>query len=245
MNLVRVLLVDDHQMLTEALRARLSTVPGLWVVGGCRTDDPNLPKVIGRLRPDVITVEVKPTTSATIALLGELRAAWSPARIVVLTGSHDQDQVVDVARFGVSAWTPKESPTAHLVAVLHGVSLGHAYFPPEHLGAVLSGLRADIQEAQDGVGPLNMLSDRELDVLLCMAEGHRGARIAAQLGVSTNTVRTHIRNIFSKLDVHSRLEAVSVARAAGIQRYGFTNGAQRGGGSRANEVLSLVPRREP
>ena len=85
------------------------------------------------------------------------------------------------------------------------------------LGAVLAGLRADVTRARQTGGCLDMLSARERDVLLAMMEGRRGRQIAQDLNISTDTVRTHIRNIFAKLDVHSRLEAVRVARAAGLR----------------------------
>jgi DNA-binding NarL/FixJ family response regulator len=85
------------------------------------------------------------------------------------------------------------------------------------LGAILSELRADVGRAREHEDVLDMLSPRERDVLLSMMDGKRGRQIAQDLLISTDTVRTHTRNIFAKLDVHSRLEAVRVARAAGLR----------------------------
>jgi two-component system, NarL family, response regulator LiaR len=108
------------------------------------------------------------------------------------------------------------------------VCRGHAWFPPEMLGAILSELRDDVRRAREEGDPLAVLSPRERDVLAGMAEGKRGRQIAEELMISTETVRTHTRSIFSKLDVHSRLEAVRVARAAGLgppRRSGDDDGA--------------------
>jgi two-component system nitrate/nitrite response regulator NarL len=85
------------------------------------------------------------------------------------------------------------------------------------LGEILRELRDDVRRAREDSDPLDVLSPRERDVLASMAEGKRGRQIAEELLISTDTVRTHTRSIFSKLDVHSRLEAVRVARAAGLR----------------------------
>jgi len=99
---------------------------------------------------------------------------------------------------------------------LGGVVRGESWFPPVMLGAVLAELRADVGRARAGDGSLGLLSRREREVLGAMVEGKRASQIAEQLTISTDTVRTHIRNIFGKLEVHTRLEAVKVARAAGL-----------------------------
>jgi two-component system nitrate/nitrite response regulator NarL len=150
-------------------------------------------------------------------VLNGLAAACPSARIVVLTAEHDVNRAVVAARAGVAAWIPKQTAADELVSVLRGVCSGDAWYPPDLLGPVLRALRSDVQEAADRTGPLDMLSRRERDVLLLMLEGGRARQIAEQLSISTDTVRTHTRSILTKLGVHSRLEAVRVARAAGLR----------------------------
>lgn len=217
MNMVRVLMVDDHRMLTEALTIRLSATPDLWVVGQSATYDPDLAETVGRLRPDVLVIDVEPLGPATRELLEQLTAAWPPANIVVLTAGNNGERVVDAARAGAAAWVPKERGAEELGDIVRGVCRGHSWFPPDVLGVVLRELRDDVRRARDRSGPLDVLSDRERDVLLGMTEGKRGGRIAEELLISAQTVRTHIRSILTKLRVHSQLEAVSVACAAGLR----------------------------
>ncbi len=217
MTVLRLLMVDDHLMLTEALSAHLATCPDLRVVGRCGTSDPGVTEVVERLRPDVITLEVQPAGSGTGELLGRLATAWPGAHVVVLTGEHDEGRAVEAARAGAVAWVPKERGADELATVLRGAVRGHSWFPPELLGAVLRELRGDVRRARDRKGPLDVLSERERDVLLGMVEGKGGPEIADELLISTDTVRTHARSILSKLRVHSRLEAVRVARAAGLR----------------------------
>jgi NarL family two-component system response regulator LiaR len=210
---IRVLLVDDQQMLVEALAARLSTTPDIVVVGHCTTRDPHPEELATLLRPDVITIEAAQPHDAA-ALLTLFRTAWPPARVVVLTSSRDPEQAIEAARAGADGWVSKESSIDTLAHALRCASQGHACFPPEQLGRVLRELRADVGRAQHREGPLDVLTPRELDVLMCLAQGRCQAEIADELGVSAHTVRTHTNKIFAKLGVHSRLEAVAVARGA-------------------------------
>lgn len=243
---MKVLLIDDHQMLTEALAATLSTAPDVWVLGQCATDNPGLAAMVARLRPDVIIIEVESVGAATPAFLGRLRAAWPAARIVVLTACRDPERAVDAARAGVDAWVPKESTADQLLDVLRGVCRGHASYPPEQLGAVLRELRQDVRRAQDRSGPLEVLSDRERAVLQGMIEGAGANQIAEELRISVNTVRTHVHNIFAKLDLHSRLEAAAVARAAGMRpRQRPPDGADARDHPPPDDVVRLMRRCEP
>ncbi|HWE89970.1 MAG TPA: response regulator transcription factor [Pseudonocardiaceae bacterium] len=214
---VRVLLVDDHLMLTEALAARLSAVPDLWVVGRCDPDDPKLAETARRLRPDVVTVEVEAVGVAAGTLLERLATAVPAAQLVVLTAGHDVGHAVQAARAGAAAWVSKECGVEELVGVLRGVRQGHAWYPPQVLGVVLRELRDDARRARDRSGPLDALSNRERDVLRLMVAGRGPREIAEALLISADTVRTHTRNVFGKLGVHSRLAAVTLARSAGLR----------------------------
>ncbi len=216
-DVLRLLIVDDHKLVTEALASRLSAAPDLWVAGCSSTDDPQLPEVVRWLRPDVVMIEVEPLGFAVAEVLQRLRAAWPAAQVVVVSADRDVAHAVDAARAGAAAWVSKEQGADQLEIVLRGVCRGYSWFPPEMLGQIMRELREDARRASEDSGPLDVLSPRERDVLARMADGKRGREIAEELLISTDTVRTHTRSIFSKLDVHSRLEAVSVARAAGLR----------------------------
>jgi DNA-binding NarL/FixJ family response regulator len=214
---LRLLLIDDHLMVTEALASRLSSAPDLWVAGRCTTAEASLLDIVRGVRPDVITVEVEGLGAGIGEFLERLITARPEARVVVLTADHEVAHAVAAARVGVSAWVAKEQGAAELEAVVRGVARGESWFPPAMLGPIMAELRADVSRARQQGDSLEVLSPREKDVLLAMMDGKRGRQIAHDLSISTDTVRTHIRNIFTKLDVHSRLEAVRVARSAGLR----------------------------
>ena len=215
-DVLRLLLVDDYRMVTEALAARLATAPDLWVSGSTTTYDPKLPELVGWLRPDVILIDVQPLGFAVSDAIQKLRDAWPAARIVVVSADQDVGHAVACARAGADAWVAKTEGADQLEAVLRGVCRGHSWYPPAMLGEVLRQLREDLRRAMDQCNPLDILSPRERDVLTCMAEGQHGRQIATELNISPDTVRTHTRSIFGKLEVHTRLEAVRVARTAGL-----------------------------
>ncbi|MGH3802273.1 MAG: LuxR C-terminal-related transcriptional regulator [Pseudonocardiaceae bacterium] len=220
MTFLRVFLIDSHAMLTDALTVQLSTANGLWVVGSCTPDDPRLTDIVRTARPDVITTDIGPAAVATGGIVRKLRDAWGCAHLVVLTGSHDSAHAVAAARAGAAAWVSKESSLDHLLEVLRAVPLGHAFYPPRQLGFVLRELLDDARRARDYSARLDVLSHREREVLLRMVDGKPVSQIAVESVVSISTVRTHVRSILTKLGVRSRLEAVSVARAAGLRPVG-------------------------
>lgn len=208
---MRVLLIDDHTMLTEALAAALLTYSDIQTVWHATSEAGDLDATIHKLRPDVITVELATVDDTATELLHRLAAGGRHRPLVVVTAEDDVTHAVEAARAGADALVPKQQPIAELVTVLRGVVRGEGWYPPPLLGPVLRALR----EPTHAGHPLNLLTDREQEVLLCMAEGKSGAHIADELGVAAETVRTHIRSILAKLDVHSRLEAVSIAREQG------------------------------
>jgi NarL family two-component system response regulator LiaR len=206
-------------MFTEALAMRLSDEADVRVVATFSSSEPDLAGKVRAIRPDVVTVDVGPLgATAAASLIEQLTRRDPELRVVVLTGAHETEQVVKVARAGAVAWLSKEAPTIELLATIRAVCAGHARYPTEHLGAVLRELVGELRRSGGaGSGPLPALSSQERRILAGMVNGERGPEIAARLHLSAGTVRTHTQNIFGKLGVHSRLEAVTIARRAGLQ----------------------------
>ena len=217
MDIRRLVIVDGHQMVSEALAYRLGRAPDLCVAGYCTVGDPRLAELVRSLRPDVIMLEGEQLGTAVGETVQRLISAWPTAEVVVLGVGPDAAQAVEAARAGADAWVGQHQGADELESVIRGVCEGRPWFPPDTFGAILRALREDISRAREHGDPLDMLSPREREVMASMAEGKGGRQIAEELLISTDTVRTHIRSILSKLDVHSSLEAVSIARAAGLR----------------------------
>ncbi|WP_214404314.1 LuxR C-terminal-related transcriptional regulator [Pseudonocardia lacus] len=213
----RLVLVDDHRMFAEALALTLSPQPDLRVVDRCAVGEPDLVTRVAAARPDVVVIDVEPLGATAAEVVAALLAIQPGVRVVVLTGSRDQAQMVDAVRAGAVGWLGKGCTAADLLAAVRGVCRGEASLSPADMGVVLGALRAELDPAARPADPLAVLSRRERRVLTELVDGARGAEIAEALGVTPGTVRTHLNNVFAKLGVHSRLEAVRVARAAGLR----------------------------
>lgn len=218
---IRLLLADDHLMITEALASRLSGVPDIWVAGRCAATDPNLFAIVKGVRPDVIAMEAEPFAGGIGDMVERLTVLSPQARVVILSADRNVAHAVGAARAGAAAWVAKEQDATEFESVIRGVCRGYSWYPPEMLGEILRSLRTD---ASSEGGDLEGLSSREVEVLRAMMTGRRGRQIAGDLHISADTVRTHTQNIYAKLEVHSRLEAVSVARAAGLEPLEGTGG---------------------
>jgi len=214
MTIRRVVVVDDHRMLGELLTESLAAEPDLRVVGYVPSAATDVEGLIARCRPDVVTVEIEDSGDAG-ALLARIAGVRPRPRIVVLTASVDLTRMVAAARAGADAWLSKSAGSAELAATVRAVCEGHTVYPSAQLGAVLRALAGGTTGAADDA--LAELTRQERRVLQGMVDGARGPDLAATLHVSTGTVRSHTRRLFLKLGVHSRLEAVRVARAAGVR----------------------------
>lgn len=218
---LRVLLVDRERMLFDALAAWLRNETDVSVVVSHGSTREDLLRAIRRWRPDAVVA-----SESVVEELEEVEA------LVVLALRDGAASAVRAARHGAAAWLPTTASAPEVVEAIRAAARGHAHYPPEHLGAVLRALRAGVPAPEDR--PMDRLSDREREVLACLVEGRSGRAIAEQLDMSGHTVRTHIRNILRKFGVHSRLEAVSVARGEG-----------QAGGERNASVVALGAHTRP
>jgi two-component system, NarL family, response regulator LiaR len=218
MQIRRVVAIDEHRMFTEALAMSLSDEPDVRVVATFSSTEPDLAGKVRAIRPDVLTIDIEPFPASAGGMFIEQLTRRDPdLRVVVLTATREARRVVEAARAGAQAWLSKEAPTIELLTTIRAVCAGHAHYAADHLGAVLRELIGELRRTEGAsTGPLATLSSQERRILALMVEGERGPEMAARLHISVGTIRTHTQNIFTKLGVHSRLEAVAIARRAGV-----------------------------
>ena len=203
-NPVRVLIVEDHQVVADGLAALLNDQPDMTVVGKAASVVDSIARA-QELKPDIVLVDFRLTDgTGADAGLG-IRQVRPETKLIFLTREDS-----DAARFaaievGASAFIHKSQAAAEVVAAIRTVASGGTLFTPRTIATLLNRRRAmDIQ--------LESLTPREKEVLRLMAEGRSSRDIGAKLGISYTTVRTHIRSLGSKLGVHSKLEAIVKAR---------------------------------
>jgi two-component system NarL family response regulator len=207
---IRVLLVEDHRMVREALRDVLSRVPDIAVVGEAGDAREALEQARA-LRPDVVVLDITLPDLNGIEVAARLRDAANPARVVALSAFADRRFVTAMLRSGASAYVTKSAAGTELVRAIRAVAAGQGYFSPEIAGALATQMRDQPLE-----GEVPRLSRREREVLRLIAEGARSPGIADELHVSVATIEVHRRNIIRKLGLRSVAELTKYAIREGI-----------------------------
>jgi DNA-binding NarL/FixJ family response regulator len=213
---IRLLLVDHHELVRDALVVRLEREPDLVVVDAVGTAQEALAAYDGDRHDLVVTEHLLPDMTG-IALVGALRDRDPGLRAVLLTSAEDRRLVVDAIRGGIDGIVRKRWATGVLVGAVRAVADGACVLDRtalDEIGACLTAAATGEDDAcgQDG----GRLSPREVEVLACLAEGLTNAQIGARLFVSRETVKTHVANLLRKLAVDDRSAAATKAARLGI-----------------------------
>jgi two-component system, NarL family, response regulator DevR len=206
---VRVLVVDDHEVLASSLAMVLDDEPDLKSVGVAGTLE-KARSMIATTAPDVILLDHRLPDGDGVAAIGELRALRPSAQIVVLTASAADHVLVAAIEAGASGFVSKSRSLDELTAAVRAAATGESVISPEMLARLLPRLQ------RSGRARHNDLTEREREVLGLLADGLSNAAIATQLFVSVHTVRNHIANLSAKLGAHSKLEVLSIAVRDGL-----------------------------
>ncbi|MYS22732.1 MULTISPECIES: response regulator [unclassified Streptomyces] len=206
---MRVLLVDDHQVVRRGLRTFLEVQGDIEVVGEAADGDEGVARA-GELRPDVILMDVKMPGTDGIEALRLLRDAGNPARVLIVTSFTEQRTVVPALRAGAAGYVYKDVDPVALADAIRSVHAGHVLLQPEVAGVLLS------QEHPTGNGRGNALTEREREVLTLITDGRSNREIARALVLSEKTVKTHVSNILMKLDLADRTQAALWAVRHGV-----------------------------
>jgi DNA-binding NarL/FixJ family response regulator len=209
---LRLMVVDDHALFRRGLVGLLEEIPGFNVVGQAADGLQALP-LIEEARPDVLLLDLNMPNMDGITTLRELRERRLPVRVLMLTISQDNDDLLDAIRAGADGYLLKNTEPEDLRRAILRVADGQGALSPEVTGPVMKAL-----VRFGSADPSPLLSDREMEVLACMVEGQTTQQIAAHLFISENTVKTHVRHIFEKLEVSNRAEAVGKAMQMGLIR---------------------------
>jgi len=220
MDRIRVLIADDHPLFREGLHGLLESLPDTEVVGEATTGA-EVVREAKTLQPDVILMDIKMPGINGIEATRQIVAASPHISILMVTMLEDDESVFAAMRAGARGYVLKGANQAEMLRAIRAVASGEAIFAPGIAKRVLSFFTAARPSVPARVFP--ELSERETELLALIAQGSTNQEIAEQLGLTLKTVRNHVSNIFSKLQVADRAQAVIRAREAGLG-YGKTEG---------------------
>jgi two-component system NarL family response regulator len=205
---IRVLLVDDHQLLTGSLSQVLSSEPDITVVGVAGTVADA--RALSRDRLDVVLMDYRLPDGTGAEATRAIKSRWPGARVVMLTALADDETVLESIQAGADGYLTKDRAVEDVVSAVRDAHAGETLLPR----SVIMGIAQRVAAARDRNADrqhIEPLTPRELEVLRALTEGLATPEICERLFIAPNTLRTHVQNIMGKLHVHSKLEAVAFA----------------------------------
>jgi DNA-binding NarL/FixJ family response regulator len=208
---IRYLIVDDQQIIREGLAGMLAREPDLELVGTAENGREALALAAG-LKPDLVLMDLRMPVMGGAQAIREIRKIHPEAHFIILTVYDNDDELFEALRAGAKAFLLKDVSRDELVAVMRQVAAGKAHLQPEVTSMLLNRLMEMPGPGQAGLH----VTERELDVLKLLAGGASNKEIGQKLSISEHTVKSHVANIFDKLEAHDRTEAVAKAIQKGL-----------------------------
>lgn len=214
---IRVLLVDDHTIVRQGVRALLSGVKDLWVVGEAASGEEALP-LIDQLNPDVVVMDLEMPGHGGLATIRQLNEMEESPRILVLTMHAETEALVEALEAGASGYLMKDAAETDLVEAIRTVARNNVYVRPHVARLLAASLRPSTHEAEtdEAMAKLEKLSSREQTVLRLIAEGYNGPEIGRKLGITSKTVVTYKQRIETKLGLTHRSDFIRFALTTGL-----------------------------
>jgi two-component system response regulator DevR len=206
MSETRILIVDDHEVVREGLRALLNRKEGLAVVGEAGSVEQAVAEA-ARTKPDVIIMDVRLPDGSGIEACREIRQAHPETRVIMLTSYADEDAVFASILAGAAGYLLKQTRGNALADAISSVMRGESLLDPAVTQKVLERVRTSGQRGEDD--PLSALTDQEHKILALIAEGKTNKEIADEVFLSDKTVKNYVSNILSKLNLRRRSEAAA------------------------------------
>jgi DNA-binding NarL/FixJ family response regulator len=216
---VRVLIVDDDDLMRAGLRGVLASDERIELVG--EADDGRQAVYRTRLlRPDVVLMDVRMPDLDGISATRELLAAFPEVKVVILTTFEQDDYIFGALSAGASGFLLKRTRPEELIAAIHTIAAGDSLLSPSVTSRVIERMAGQPSPDPTRDARLQELTPREKEVLSLMARGLSNAEIAATLVIEESTVKTHVKRILAKLDARDRVQAVIFAYESGLSSTG-------------------------
>ncbi|GAA0927825.1 response regulator transcription factor [Nonomuraea longicatena] len=209
---IRVLIVDDHELIRRSLALALAAEADIEVVGEA-SDGQEAVELADRLMPDVALMDVRMPRQDGIEATKGIKASVPSTRIIMLTVSDEEEDLFEAIKAGATGYLLKDVQINDVPDAVRGVHEGQSLINPAMAAKLITEFaNMSRKEAERPPQlPVPRLTDREMEVLRLVAKGMNNREIAKQLFISENTVKNHVRNILDKLQLHSRMEAVVYA----------------------------------
>lgn len=214
-DMIRVLLVDDQELIRVGFRLVLEAEPDIEVVGEASDGAAAIAEAT-RLRPDVVLMDVRMPGTDGIAATEAIARDLPATRVLVLTTFDLDEYAFGAIAAGAGGFLLKDAQRHELISAVRAVHRGDAVLSPQVTRRFLEHLSPRLRTAPAGPDPFAVLTDRERDVFIAIGEGRTNTEIAQSLHLSESTVKTHVGRVLTKLDARDRIQAVILAHRHGL-----------------------------
>ena len=206
---ISVLVCDDHRLLTDTLRTVIENDPSLSLVGPPLHTPSEAIEVCEQKHPNVVLMDVQfPDDASGIDATREIKKVSPATNVVIMTAHESEELLVEAVEAGASGFLRKTEGVEEVLSSVKAAAAGEILIDQSELARLLPQVAREREVRREAEMLLGHLTEREREILQFLGEGQRNEDIAAKLFISPQTVQTHVRNILTKLGVHSKLEAV-------------------------------------
>lgn len=209
MEKIKVVVVDDHDMVRRGIISYLLTEPNIEVVGEASSGNDGI-KLVSQVQPDIVLMDLLMENGNGIYATKEILSFLPTCKIIIITSYYDDQQVFPALEAGAFSYLLKTASADEIVQAIYKAVQGETIIEPKVANKMINRFR------QSGRKPHDDLTERELDVLKCLGEGMTNQEISEELFIGIKTVKTHVSNILSKLNVSDRTQAAVYANRNGI-----------------------------
>lgn len=209
---IRVLIADDHTIVRSGVRLLLEAEPDLEVVGEAIEGKEAL-ALVESLRPDVVLMDITMPGIDGIEATRQIKSQWPETKVLILTMHRSDEYFFEMIKAGASGYLLKGAETSELTYALRIVAHGEVYIYPSMANKLVKGYLSSLESKENSE---SILSPREEEILLMLAEGYSNKEIAEKLVISSSTVHTHRSNLMRKLDLSNRHDLIQYARKQGL-----------------------------
>jgi DNA-binding NarL/FixJ family response regulator len=224
---IRLVIADDHTVVLKGLATFLGLEPDLEILATCTNGDDAV-EAVRRHRPDILLLDLRMPVVDGLAVLRTLSTEPSPPRVVLLTATIEDDEVVEAVRLGAAGVFLKELPPELLLECIRKVHEGERWLEKHTAARALDRV---VRQEKNQRAMAGLLTPREIEIIRMVAEGMRTGAVAKRLNVAEGTVKTHLHNIYDKLKIDGRVALTLFAIQNGITQ-GADQGTRPGGSSR-------------
>ncbi len=210
MNKIKVLVVDDHAIMRDGIRALLGLHDDIEIVGEASEGNEAIEKA-QKLMPDIIIMDIAMPGMDGLEATRRIKKKNPKAKILILTQHDNREYIISAVKAGVTGYVSKRALGVELVSAIHAVRGGESFLYPSAATAIIADYRRQAE-----VEPYDHLTSREREILKLIADGHTSREIADRLFISLKTVLGHRAKIMEKLDIHNRTELIKYALRKGL-----------------------------